>query len=84
MTESLSPAWANGTRHSSLVRVRGACRGLVQNVFRGSGEPRPAQNEFRVGGACGPPPPVAAPLVPRCALPCMLILSLGRLRIGAT
>ena len=22
----------------------------------------------RVGGACGPPPPVAAPLVPRCAL----------------
>ena len=23
---------------------------------------------FRVGGACGPPPPVAAPLVPRCAL----------------
>jgi hypothetical protein len=23
---------------------------------------------MRVGGACGPPPPVAAPLVPRCAL----------------
>src|SRR5438105_2418589 len=23
---------------------------------------------FRVGGACSPPPPVAAPLVPRCAL----------------
>jgi hypothetical protein len=22
----------------------------------------------RIGGACGPPPPVAAPLVPRCAL----------------
>jgi hypothetical protein len=25
-------------------------------------------NESRVGGACGPPPPFAAPLVPRCAL----------------
>ena len=23
---------------------------------------------MRIGGACGPPPPVAAPLVPRCAL----------------
>jgi hypothetical protein len=25
-------------------------------------------NEVRVGGACGPPPPFVAPLVPRCAL----------------
>jgi hypothetical protein len=25
-------------------------------------------NEIRVGGACGPPPPFVAPLVPRCAL----------------
>jgi hypothetical protein len=25
-------------------------------------------NESRVGGACGPPPPFVAPLVPRCAL----------------
>jgi len=26
------------------------------------------QHVLRVGGACGPPPPVAASLVPRCAL----------------
>jgi hypothetical protein len=25
-------------------------------------------NVVRVGGACGPPPPFVAPLVPRCAL----------------
>jgi hypothetical protein len=29
---------------------------------------RQSSNESRVGGACGPPPPFAAPLVPRCAL----------------
>jgi hypothetical protein len=27
-----------------------------------------SHNESRVGGACGPPPPFVAPLVPRCAL----------------
>jgi hypothetical protein len=27
-----------------------------------------SHNESRVGGACGPPPPFTAPLVPRCAL----------------
>src|SRR6202022_4701530 len=32
----------------------------------GAGGPR--RYVGRVGGACGPPPPVAAPLVPRCAL----------------
>src|SRR5579863_3094034 len=35
----------------------------------GSGNPeRISSRRIRVGGACGPPPPVAAPLVPRCAL----------------
>jgi hypothetical protein len=29
---------------------------------------RVVSNESRVGGACGPPPPFVAPLVPRCAL----------------
>jgi hypothetical protein len=38
-----------------VVRVGGAIR------FAG-------MNESRVGGACGPPPPFVAPLVPRCAL----------------
>jgi hypothetical protein len=44
-------------------RVEGACGRHCANESRVG-----SHNESRVGGACGPPPPFVAPLVPRCAL----------------
>src|SRR5262245_44415011 len=42
----------------------------IRSVLQVGEDPRVlvCRKLLRVGGACGPPPPVAAPLVPRCAL----------------
>src|SRR5204863_455971 len=60
-----------------FVRVGGACspppaRGMLGVLWVGGAcSPPPARGMLGVlwvGGACSPPPPVAAALVPRCAL----------------
>src|SRR6266567_1474451 len=56
------PALTNtGRTHSARYIVTSYGSGLFESYGVG-------RYVVRVGGACGPPPPVAAPLVPRCAL----------------
>jgi molybdopterin converting factor small subunit len=54
-----------GDRLELLPPIAG---GAINESRRGGAIRLARTNESRVGGACGPPPPFAAPLVPRCAL----------------
>ena len=63
------PGWGSAQRcvaHRALGRA--AMHVCCFIALRVGGAQRVGSSRVRVGGACSPPPPVAAPLVPRCAL----------------